>query len=249
MLKIAFRLAAAALLCAGLFTPALASAATFQVSPLSLNISTFGDVTVTNTSGEPIRFSINAKAWSQTPAESEHKEASDQIAFFPQVFSLDSGASQRIRVSLATPPGPSERSYRLFISELPPFNRKANGQRLLILSRIDIPVFQPPAQQGAPTPHIDRLAVSRGNISALVANYGNTHIAPSHISLRALNASGAVMWSNDAEVWYVLAQSKQLATARVPANICENVRSISTSWNVNGNTVSKNLAIPAGACR
>lgn len=249
MFKPLLRLAGAAFLCAALFAPLSASAATFEVSPLSLNITAFGDVTVTNTSGAPMRFSIDAYAWSQTPAEREHREPSDHVAYFPQVFALNPGSTQRIRMSLDTEPGASERAYRFFISELPPFDRGANAQKLLILSRIDIPVFEPPAQQGAAAPRIERLGANSGNVSALVANAGSVHVAPSRVSLRARDASGTTVWSNNAVVWYVLAHSRQLAAARVPANVCANVRSISASWSVSGQTLSQSIATPTGVCR
>jgi P pilus assembly chaperone PapD len=243
------RIAASISLCAALLAPAIASAATFEVSPLKLNVATFGDVTVTNTSSEPVRFSIDAYAWSQTPSEREHRSASDAIAYFPQVFALSPGASQRVRISLDSRPGATEGAYRLFITELPPFDRNANGQKLLILSRIDIPVFEPPAVNGSTLPRIDHLSAVADKISALVSNDGTVHVAPSRVELIARDASGTGIWSSGSDVWYVLAQSRQLVNARVPNSVCARIRSVSASWNAAGRTVSQTFATPAGVCR
>lgn len=233
-----------------LASPFTARAGTFQISPLALTITRFGDVTVTNTSQGSIRFSISAFAWSQTPHARENRASSDDIVYFPQVFALDAGASQRIRVGITATPGQVERPYRLFVSELPPFDRHAAaGQQLLILSRIDIPVFQPPSANATTAPRIDRVEISAGSASVTVANDGTEHVAPSHVGVALRDAAGSRIWAGTADVWYVLARSSQSAELRLPEPACNRASSAQITWNAGGQTVTQTVKLSAGSCR
>ncbi len=233
-----------------LASPLTARAATFQMSPLSLTITKFGDVTVTNTSQEAIRFSVSAFAWSQTPQAREIKTASDDIVYFPQVFSLDAGASQRIRVGITATPASTERAYRLFITELPPFDpRAAAGQHLLILSRMDIPVFQPASAAAAAAPRVNHAEVSHASAFLTLGNAGTEHVAPSHVDVALRDASGSRIWTGTAGVWYVLAGSSQNAKLPLPPSACSRASSAQISWNAGGQTVTQAVKLSPGSCR
>ncbi len=228
--------------------PLAARAGTFQVSPILLSISKFGDVAITNTTSVPMRFSIKGSEWTQTATERMKKTDTDKVVYFPQVFTLGAGETQRIRVGMSDPATALERAYRLLIAELPPFNPlQVHGPTLTFLSRADIPVFAQPTGTAAANPAIDRLTNTTENVNILVTNEGNAHTMPSQIALTGRDAAGKSIWTGSGDVWYVLAKSAQTASIAVPAATCSRIKSFDAVWHVDGRTISRTLA--NGTCR
>jgi len=223
--------------------PLVARAGSFQVSPVLVSVATFGDVAVTNTTSVTMRFSVSGFGWTQTPSEKHKIAPSDKLVYFPQVFTLAPGATQRVRVGMSDRTGPVEHAFRLYIAELPPFNPlQLKGQALTLLSRVDIPVFQPPTDPAVAVPGIERATEHDGNLGVLLANDGNVHTMPSQVGVTGRDADGKAVWSGSTDVWYVLAKSSQLATMPIAASACKRVRSFDITWRAEDRTVARTLA-------
>src|ERR1700726_118721 len=69
---------------------------------------------LTNTGGKPVRFELTSFAWSQNPHGGIVLTPTDDVIFFPQLFTLGGGEARKIRIGVGIPAAESGRSYRLF---------------------------------------------------------------------------------------------------------------------------------------
>jgi len=97
-------------------------AADFQIQPTTMNLSRkvrSGVFSVINNGNEKIDFQVSAKEWKQDEKGKDIYEDTEDIIFFPKVMSVEPNSQRAIRVGLKTPPSAREKTYRLFVQEIP----------------------------------------------------------------------------------------------------------------------------------
>lgn len=167
---------------------ATASAASFQVNPIRIDLSAAeptAALTVTNNGGESVVVQVQAFAWSQQNDKDHYTPTSDILAT-PPIATIASGARQILRVGLRKPPDMQrELAYRIFIQEVPPAP-KPGFHGLQVALRIGVPVFVAP-QQGPAKPRVVWSAAPApgGTIRVTATNSGNGHIRIDGIKLFA----------------------------------------------------------------
>src|SRR5206468_4339846 len=126
---------------------ARASATSFTVTPIQVVLATSTSstlLTVANQSADTLRLEVSAFAWDQAPDGEMQLTATEDVLFFPSLLTLGPGERRNVRVGAATAAAASEKTYRIFVEELPPPEGgstapKKSGVR--ILTRMGIPVF------------------------------------------------------------------------------------------------------------
>jgi fimbrial chaperone protein len=158
-------------------TAATASAGSFQVSPVNPTLSSRHPVsalTVRNTSANPTVIQVDAMAWSQPEGVDTFVPAPDILAT-PPIFTLPAGGTQVIRVGSRLPPDANaERSYRLFLREIPPPPKPGfNGLRMAL--RISLPLFIRPTTSAVPQLEWQAIAWEKGHLRIQATNKGLAH--------------------------------------------------------------------------
>ncbi len=100
-----------------------APAATFKVSPIQIYLSTHRTtelLSVENQSTETVRLQVTAFGWNQSPKGEIELLPTEDVVFFPSLLTLEPGKERKIRIGVSKPPGAVERTYRVFVEELPP---------------------------------------------------------------------------------------------------------------------------------
>jgi len=88
---------------------------------------------------------VEAMNWSQPEEGQDLYEATEDVIAVPPIFSLPVGETQTVRVGLLTgQPTDYERSYRLFLTELPPPRDPDAPPGLRMRMRVSIPMFAAP---------------------------------------------------------------------------------------------------------
>lgn len=156
---------------------AAASAGSFQVSPVNPTLSSRHPVsalTVRNTSANPTVIQVDAMAWSQPEGVDTFVPAPDILAT-PPIFTLPAGGTQVIRVGSRLPPDANaERSYRLFLREIPPPPKPGfNGLRMAL--RISLPLFIQPTASAVPQLEWQAIAWEKGRLRIQATNKGLAH--------------------------------------------------------------------------
>jgi fimbrial chaperone protein len=224
-----------------------ASAATFTVEPTQVFLSgRTGSVLLTlrNESTETLRFQLSVFAWNQSPTGEMQLEPTEDIVFFPTLLTLKPTEVRRVRVGSATSQGAREKTYRIFVEELPPQESVTNGVR--VLTKMGIPIFVRPAKEVA-TATLTDMRQQNGTLRFTLANEGTVHVVPQNIKVRGVSGSNSA-FDSELEGWYVLAGGRREFEMAVPKNACAQVTSIIVDVQFASGTLQERLQTPNGAC-
>lgn len=227
-------------------------ASTFSVSRtrIVLSAKTRSEVlTVQNDSAEPVRLQLSVFAWTQGADGRIVLAPTRDIVFFPPLIALAVGERRNVRVGTTEPPGASERTYRIFVEELPPVGPApgvAPGQ-VRVLMRLGIPIFVQPATPVGGT-RIDGLRLERGVLAFDLRNTGNVHVVATTVRVTGLAASGERVLQGALEGWYVLAGGTRAYALPLPADRCGAVAAVVVEVHTAQAVVTERLPAPSGAC-
>lgn len=212
-----------------------ASAGTFAIDPTRLSFTTMasGDVTVTNVGQTPMRLSVHAYDWTQNGGRAEVLTPTTDVAYYPQVFSLPPGASQRIRVGIVRQPAAVEQTFRLVVNELPP-QAAFRAAGVSFLSRVDIPVLLGAAGASAADPRLGELETHTNAVTLHLENRGTAHVEQSQVTVTALDADKRVLWRSTTNAFYVLAHSSLGVRCAIPGNDLHKARTLTAVWQLRG---------------
>lgn len=220
-----------------------AHAANFDVHPIIVELSAktgSGTIAITNRSDEALRLHVTAFSWAQSEDGEMILKPSKDIVFFPAMLSMKPKESRQIRIGSRLKPGAVERSYRLFVQELPPPQRNLQDgdNAVAVLTKMGLPVFLA-ALKPAVAPRLTPLSVKGKKLTFSLQNVGNTHMRVQKVTLTAKGAKGKVH-EESLRAWYVLAGGKHTYQVDLPDEVCKEATSLSVKVeSVDGSTSGK----------
>jgi fimbrial chaperone protein len=226
---------------------ASASAATFTVEPTQIQLSArTGSVLLTlrNDSDDTLQFQLSLFKWTQTPSGQMQLEPTDDIVFFPTLLALKPKESRRVRIGSATSQDVLEKTYRIFVEELPPVNSAGGGVR--VLTKMGIPIFVRPTKEVA-TATLSELWQEDGLLRFSLKNAGSVHIVPARISVRGHDGSNTA-FKHELDGWYVLAGGRREYEVKIPPDVCARLTSMVVNIQFASSTLEERLQTPSGAC-
>jgi fimbrial chaperone protein len=172
------------------------------------------------------------------------------LVFFPRLLVLAPGAQRVIRVGLATSVGPVEKSYRIFIEELPPVETEQaapadGGVRVRV--RVGIPVFVQPAG-GRAEPRLTGLGARQRRVMFELQNPGTVHVPPHRVRATGYGDDGNVLWERELGGWYVLAKSLRRYEIEIGPEDCSKTRVIGVDLGIGPDALTERLADVQQAC-
>ena len=250
--------------CAGLVTSLLlmavlispACAADFQVMPTTMDLGAkvkSGVFSVINNSNEKIGFQISVQEWNQDETGKDVYVDTKEIVFFPKVMSVEGNSQRVVRIGLKTPPSAREKTYRLFVAEIPTPKKTQDVELnknikagVTIAFRFSMPVFVQPLKPQESCV-FDQIEMSKGAVKAIVKNTGNVHVKLRAVKFSGKAADGKELFSKEVAGWYILNGLSFSYEAAVPKEICGQLAKIEVgaqteSSNINGTlNVQKNM--------
>jgi fimbrial chaperone protein len=230
-----------------------AAAATFKVSPIQIYLST-GKTTellaVENQSSETVRLQVTAFGWNQSPRGEIELAPTEDVVFFPALLTLEPGKERKIRIGVSKPAGAVERTYRVFVEELPPLEKPSevgNRSEVKVLTRFGVPIFVQPAKlsrSGA----IENSKLESGTVKFQVKNTGNAAFSLVSVRTSGAGADGSRTFENQAAGWYVLAGGERVYEIAVSAADCQRTKTISIEAKTERDTWKASLTVAAEAC-
>jgi fimbrial chaperone protein len=173
---------------------------------------------------------------------------SDDIIFFPSLLTLAPDETRNIRVGPATSFAPTEKTYRIFVEELPPLGTPEQGAAgVRILTRMGIPIFLQPAQ-AVQRGRIEGIAVRGGRLSFHVKNTGNVHFVEQAVRVRGFGPAGDKLFEHQLAGWYVLADGFRAHELELPKGTCAKIRALAVEVQTEWATFQDRFDIPSGAC-
>lgn len=225
-----------------------ADAATFSVNPTQIFLparSASTLLSLRNDSPQALRFELSVFSWSQNASGEMVLEATQDIVFFPPLLTLGPSEERKVRVGRVTTPGAREKTYRIFVKELPPVDATAAGG-VRVLTTMGIPIFVRPEKEVA-SAELRDLQHNKGELRFALTNTGTVHFVPQEIRVRGL-AEGIQVFETTVTAWYVLASGRRDFSVALPAESCARVTSLEIHVQFASAALEERLQVPAGAC-
>jgi fimbrial chaperone protein len=228
------------------------SAAGLNVSPVQLYLKAEESktlLTLRNDGEETVRFQLQVNTWGEDAKTGMTLGPTEDIVFYPTLVALKPGETHKVRVGTMIPFGALERTYRLFIEELPPAEKPAQSRSAVrVLTRVGIPIFVQPTKV-LESQTLSAVALGSGSASVELENAGNVHLRVETVRLEGFATGGARLFDREAPGWYVLAGGRKSFTVDVPRDACARVRKlIATVKTDREQTLQQALETPGGAC-
>lgn len=229
-----------------------ARAASLSVNPTKIQLTREAPRALLNLKNEgtaPTRIQITAHAWNQGLDGQMELRPTTDLVFFPSLLVLEPGQSRAIRIGTTMRFAASERSYRIFVEELPP--SASEGQQasaVRMYTRLGIPVFLRP-ERPEPRPALGGLSLDEGAFTFRLANAGTGHFVPNSVVVRGVTASGEPALERKLTGWYVLAGGAREFRVPFDSPECSRIRSLVVEAQVDQLVLKEQLATPQGTCR
>ncbi len=231
-----------------------AGASAFNVKPTQVYLSTKAPsalFSVRNESAEALRFQLSVFVWDQTTKGEMRLAPTQDIVFFPALLTLGPGEERKIRVGSTVPGGTVEKSYRIFVEELPPAVKAKEagkgGPQIKVLMRMGVPIFFQPANPAA-AGQIEAKTLRSDKLAFEVKNTGNVHFQVRQARVRGLGPSKESLFERTVPGWYVLAGGSRVFEVQAPRNICAKTKSLAFVVETEQATLQSELDTRTGIC-
>jgi fimbrial chaperone protein len=228
----------------------VAHSGTFQVNPIRITLSRQSPsslLSVRNDSAEKIRFQIGVFTWDQNPKGEMVLNPTEDLIFYPTLLALEPGDERRIRIGTNDPMVTSEKSYRIFVEELPPLeDSQSNGIR--ILTKMGVPIFiQPskPTVQGS----LDQMRFQGSEFFFEIKNLGNVHFFPMAVRVKGAGFQGETFLEIELQSWYILAGRTREYRIEIPRADCEKIQNLTVEVELEDKTLREKIPLPPKTCR
>lgn len=199
-----------------------ALAGDFAVSPIRLEFdqrTKTGAITVGNESDkEPLTVQMKAFTWTQDAEGKDVYEETKDVLFFPRIATIDPRSNRVIRAGFELPREAHEKTYRLFIEEVPPPRKDAQGAMISVTVRFGVPIFVKPASEPELRGEISSVRVANGMVHATVKNTGNVHFMLTDTGIESGNQA------DKKSGWYLLAGASREHSFKIPEPACSSGR-------------------------
>ena len=234
----------------GLGTRAEASA--FTVNPIRITLSGKDKsalLSLQSQSSEELRFKVSIKSWSQSPQGEMQLADTKDIVVFPALLTLGPKEERKLRVGATVPPGAAEKTYRVFVEELPALRapQTATKSEVKVLTKMGIPIFIQPAKPqvaGA----VQGMAVAKGKLSFTVKNTGNVYFLIQSVKVKAVDGKGGTTFEKSVEGWYLLAGGTRVWELDFPKDVCAKSKSLTFDVESEETKFSGRMEVAAAAC-
>jgi fimbrial chaperone protein len=202
-----------------------------------------------NDTAAPVRYQLSAVTWDQDSAGQLKLAPTKDLILFPLLLALKAGEQRNVRVGVQPDRfGAVEKTYRVFLDQLPSPDRPGNKPAVQVLTRVSIPVFLEP-ERSVPALRIEKAEISQGKVSFQLQNLGNVRVRPTEIVADALSGNGTAVTRQRWDGWYVLAGADRAYEWPLPKEGCERVRSVRIEARLDGGkALASALELPGGAC-
>jgi fimbrial chaperone protein len=233
-----------------IFVSSVAFAGDFKVSPMKLEFdkNRKTDVlTLKNVGDDELRLQVEAMQWSQDANGKDAYSETSDIFFYPQILVIKAKESKVIRAGIKMPPTEEEKTYRLFVTEIPKRGKDA-GVKISIAIRFGVPMFVKPLE-AKPVGEITDMVFAGGELGVSVKNSGNVHFMIEKISISAKGSSENEVFSEELSGWYLLRGVSRLYKASIPTEACNDVETLDVAVKLKDvPTLSKRINVDRSMC-
>lgn len=177
-------------------------------------------ITVVNEAEEKVSLQGKAMEWTQDADGKDVYKDTNDLVFFPRMLLINKGEQKIIRAGMKIPAAAREKTYRLFIEEIPqPRKSTDDTAQLAVTVRFGVPIFVKPLKEEVKG-EITGATLAKGVVTASIKNNGNIHFRIGSVTLKGTNSQGAETFTTKLDGWYLLADAARNYTAPIPQGKC-----------------------------
>jgi fimbrial chaperone protein len=228
----------------------VARGGTFQVNPIRITLSPQSSsalLSVQNDSAETIRFQIGVYEWDQATDGEMLLNPTEDLIFYPKLLAIDPGDQRNIRVGTKQAAVATEKSYRIFVEELPRADNVTH-KGIRLLTKMGIPVFIQPTKQVVEA-QLGQMEMSFNGFSFEIKNTGNVHFFPGKIRVLGKGAPGDILLDRQLQPWYVLSGNVRKYSIEISPRECKQLHDLTVELEVEGKTLKQEFSVPAQICQ
>lgn len=204
--------------------PLFCSGQDWGVSPIRLDFNTkvtSGILTVSNGTSDKISYQMKAFEWIQDAEGKDKYAETADIIFFPKMMVVEPGDKKIIRAGMKVPRADREKSYRLFIEEIPK-PQKAEGAHITFAIRFGVPIFFKPVKEEFKGV-IEKVSMDKGLLTVPIKNIGNSHFVIQTITVKGVDSNKETVFSRGLPGWYLLNGVARQYTTEIPRELCTKI--------------------------
>jgi fimbrial chaperone protein len=227
----------------------------FTVSPIRLELDAnarSGVISVRNEGDIRLGFQLQAMEWTQDAEGKDQYADSRDLIFFPKLMTLEPGDESVVRVGVRNAVVPIEKTYRLFIQELPGPTKEPQPEgksaRIGVLIRFGAPIFLAPLK-AEDRAEITALEMAKGTLSLKVKNTGNRHQVIEGIHLRGTDRGGAEVFSLTLADRYLLAGATKGYSTSIAAASCSMIADLTVELKTDKLGLKRKLDVTGAMCQ
>jgi len=228
-----------------------ARASGLNISPVQVWLSPEASkslLTLRNEGPEDARYQVSVMTWDEDARAGMKLAPTEDVIVFPTVLELKVGETRSLRVGSLVPFGAIEKTYRVFLDELPAPEKPQTHSTVRVLTRVGIPIFVAPVK-ALEDRKLSAVSLGRGGAAVDVQNTGNVHFRVDSVHLEGFAQGGEKLFEKQAQGWYVLAGGHRRYELEVPKDACAKVRRLVVSVKTDKEQVLQEpLDTPGGAC-
>ena len=167
----------------------------------------------------------------------------------PALLEIPPGKEKKIRIGVKTTPGQVEKTYRVFVEELPGLQTPGAKTEVRVLTKFGVPVFLAPTTIKRDS-RIGGLVIAKGRLGFAVENTGTVNAIVKSVKITGIGAAQEQLYSHQEAGWYVLGGTSREYQLELPPERCDQTTRVSVEVVTDQSKPSAaEIAIPAGGCR
>jgi len=206
-----------------------AQAGEFSVNPIRLEFGASarsGVIAVKNDGKGKLNFQLSASEWTQDAQGVDQYQESRDIVFFPRLMSVEPGQEAIVRVGVKNAVVPTEKTYRLFIEELPgAAAQPERGVQINVLIKFGAPIFVGPVKPQDAL-ELEGPTMRAGVLKFSARNTGNRHQVVQRIGVKGTDAAGREVYALTLADRYLLAGTLKPYSANLSADQCAKITAL-----------------------
>jgi fimbrial chaperone protein len=233
-----------------LLFPVHGFSANFSLNPIRIYFdgsSKTNILSITNNSDENIAVQLRAYKWSQNEKGENTYDLTKDIVFFPKIANIKKGEKKIVRLGTRIPQGQQEKTYRLYIEEIPD-RKKTDNTAVNIVMKVGVPIFLAPVT-AQPKGLVREMNLDKGSFHARLINEGNVHFILRSINVSGHNDSGEEIFKEEIGGRYLHYGNSKDVAFDIPQESCVNIKTLDLEMNTDKLTVREKIDVTREMCR
>lgn len=202
-------------------------------------------ITIKNESENPIALQLNAVAWTQDEVDNVYS-ATEDILFFPKLIEINPQEEKIVRIGTKVSRGESEKTYRLFIEEMPD-NSKLDTTAVKILMKVGVPVFITPLNDMA-AGSIEKIELGKGSLKLDIKNSGNMHFVIKSMKVEGRDGSGKEVFNTERAGGYLHHGKLKNFEFIIPEDVCRTLKTLKVHIETDRFEMGKDIEVTGEIC-